>query len=63
MSVHSFSIRRPHRPVAEVPAASAVRFTRVLIRPSWVSSIDGAADRGATHTVVVRGHSRLRRAA
>lgn len=72
MSVHSLSIKRPCSDGAEARPAPAVRFSRprearrrVLIRRSWVrGSMEPAApDLGATHTIVVRGETCVRRAA
>ena len=71
MSVHSLPMRRPSSDGAGTRPASAALFSRpreprrrVLIRRSWVRAIDepAAPDR-TTSTSVVRGETRLRRAA
>jgi hypothetical protein len=72
MSVHSLPIRRRSSDGAGVLPASAALFSRrrvprrrVLIRRSWVRSIDepAAPGRHTTQTIVVRGETRVRRAA
>jgi hypothetical protein len=72
MSVHSLPIERRSGDRAGAVPASAARFSRpreprrrVLIRRSWVHAADepGAPDRHITHTIVVRGEARMRRAA
>jgi hypothetical protein len=72
MSVHSLPIKRPSSDGAGARPASAALFSRprvprrrVLIRRSWVRAADEPAvpGRHATHTIVVRGETGVRRAA
>ena len=72
MSVHSLPIKRPSSDGAGARPASAAscRGPReaprlVLIRRSWVRAIEepAAPDRHNSHTVDVRGETRLRRVA
>ena len=71
MSVHVFPIKRPSSDGAGARPASAALFSRpreprrrVLIRRSWVRVVDEpAAPDHTTHSIVVRGEARLRRAA
>lgn len=72
MSVHSLDAKRPSTDRGNALPAYAALFgepreqrQRVLIRRSWVRANDEPAtsDRHTTHTIVVRGESRVRRAA
>ena len=72
MSVHLLPIGRRSGDGAGAVPASAALFSRpreprrrVLIRRSWVRAADepAAPGRHTTHTIVVRGETRVRRAA
>lgn len=72
MSVHSLPIRRRSSNGGGALPASTALFSRpreprrrALIRRSWVRAVDEptASGRDTTHTIVVRGETRVRRAA